>query len=198
MKLEINFPIFDGFYNSVFDDLFEISDDLDNYGDVSQAEYDLTNWNETHKQIAAGFISEVESYYKKELLSFGITSLNFVKVDSPKQYNFTTDKLVCEVVFNCYTFKNTVLEFIRENYSDFQNFIKENYSSYSGFISFYSNDPQIWLSEYIKKINSDNVIFEGFLHFVLIYSIQFDNEYINDKVLSDKHSFLTFLEPKEN
>lgn len=197
MKLEINFPIFDGFYNSVFDELFEISDNLDNYGDVSKAEYNLINWSETHKQIAAGFISEVESYYKKELLSFGITSLNFVKVDSPKQYNFTTDKLVCEVVFNCYTFKNTVLEFIRENYSDFQNFIKENYSSYSGFISFYSNDPQIWLSEYIKKITSDNVIFEGFLHFVLIYSIQFDNEYINDKVLNNKHDFLTFLEPTE-
>lgn len=194
MNLQINFPIFDGFYNSVFDDLFEISDDLESYGDISQTEFDSIDWAKVRQSIGAGFISEIETYYKKELLSFGITSLKFFSVDSPKYYNYSTDKLICNIDFNRNTFKNTVLEFIKENYFDFQNFIKENYSSYSGFVSFYSNDPQIWLSEYSKKISSDNVIFEGFLKFVLIHSIQFDNDYINDKILCSKHEYLQFTE----
>jgi len=198
MKLEINFPIFDGFYHSVFDDIFEVSDDLESYGDVSQSEYDLIDWKKVHHSIGAGFISEVESYYKKELLSFGINSLNFVSVDSPKYYNYSTDKLVCNIDFNRNTFKSTVLEFIKENYSDFETFVKDNYSSYDGFISFYSNDAAVWLNDYIKKITTDNCIFEGFLLFILEHSIQFDNEYINDKILCNIHEHLHFTELTEN
>jgi hypothetical protein len=192
MKLSINLPQFDGFYNSVFDDIFEISEDLESYGDVTQSEYDNINWDAVHNSIGKSYIDAFETDYKTELLFFGIKSITFEKIDSPKFYNFSTDKLVCLVDFNVKIFKSAVLDFISKNQKEFKIYATEKYKSYSGFISFYSEFSEVWTKEYIKKVTTDNCIFEGFLEFIMVHSMEYDKESINSQILEKTHEFLTF------
>lgn len=192
MKLKINLPEFDGFYNSIFEDLFEISNDLENSGDVTAEQYENINWSEVHKLTAEDYLSNFVHYYRSDLLKFGINFIYFEGLESPKYYNYSTDKINCVVDFNVKVFKVTVLDFINDNRKEFEQFVKDNYSSYSGFISFYSNDVAVWEQQYIKKVNKDNCIFEGFLLFIMQHALQYDKDYINSMTIENKHNFLTF------
>lgn len=66
-----------------------------------------------------------------------ITDMQFKEINSPREYNFTTDKLVCEVEIDLDKLRKYCYETEREK---FEEYLKENYSSYDGFISFIPNN----------------------------------------------------------
>lgn len=193
MKLQINLPDFDGFYNTILDDLYEITDDIENYGDVTEEEYNTINWKEVYKSIGEEYTYQYWEQNKEQLKELGINNIKFIKIDSPRFYNYSTDKLVVEVDFNSRAIKTKIKE-LKDSYS-FKQYIKENYSSFSGFYSFYSNDSNTWTEEYLKKITKDNIILEGFLMYYMENDfIDYDKESLNYSVYEKRHEFLTFIE----
>lgn len=162
----INLPNFDGFYHSLIDVDGYLEDcvgDDENHCLITSDDYDDINWEKTYNKIARLFFDIWEEKNKEILKTFGI-ELKFSHVDSPREYNFTTDKCVLFVsITNEVKTKSLFLKYAEDNYKEFSDLIKNLFTSYDGFHSFYSNSGLKWLNEYINQLFDDNVIFETFL-----------------------------------
>ena len=91
-----------------------------------------------------------------------IKSIKLHSVDSPRFYNFETDRLVLSINFNLTLLK----KYIKDNKEDFGVFLKEKYTSYDGYISFIPNYYTTFKEQY--KIGEDkdlliNVMLEYFM-----------------------------------
>lgn len=158
-EMEISLNNFDGFYHSYIDISEYIDDEL-----LSPEEQEKINWAKTEANVSKAYL-DLWKRKNSEILKELEIEIEFKQVDSPREYNFRTDELVCMVKFN---FDNLKTKFISktENDKNFAEFISGNYKSYSGFCSFYSNDSSYWLGEYLEEENFDNIIFQGFLEFL--------------------------------
>lgn len=172
VQLEINFPLFEGFYNSYLDLSENIEVGEDESYSMTEEQFDNIDWNKTNENVSKFYLN----YFKDELSDFfksiGILSLEFIKVDSPKYYNYSTDKLVCNIEVN----KNKFLtELQKYNFEAWRQFLKNNFTSYDGFISFYPNDPNEWAELITEKFEDDNVIIETLLQFYLEQNEEFED-----------------------
>lgn len=159
-KIEINFPYFEGFYESVW--YYKISDldDMINEDNDNKEEL-LLDFQNSAIEICKLYINVMNEIYNE----FGI-KFTFKDLDSPKFYNFETDKLglICE-----YTDKaqKLISGAIYDNQESFIELLEDRHKGCSGFISFYSHKFNEW--EYLTKEFTefpDNVYFETcFLHF---------------------------------
>ena len=169
-QLEINFPMFEGFYYSQLDlaENIEVGED-ENYS-MTEEQFDEIDWNKTNENVSKFYLD----YFKDELSDFfksiGVLSLEFIKVDSPKYYNYSTDKLVCNIEINKDVF---VHELRKYNFDSWEQFLKDNFTSYDGFISFYPNTTMEWDELINEEIEDDNVIIETLLQFYLEQNEEF-------------------------
>lgn len=167
--LEFDMPYFAGFYYSVLD-LGEILDgqigDDENHHLMTEQQFESINWKKTNNEIAKNWVEAFNETFEDALIEYGI-SIKFIEVDSPKYYNYTTDKAVCEATFDKNKLTTKLLADVNNHLEYFENLLIERHKSRSGFISFYDHDIDTWLNEYIKQIADDNVIFETFLMFIL-------------------------------
>ena len=114
----------------------------------------------------------------------GISKVDFVKVDSPRFYNYSTDECVANVTFNKEKFINFVIE--NTNRELFDKLIRDKFTSRDGYWNFHSNDPDEWMTNLIHKVDESNVVLEIFLGFftenndeaVLYETLENINEYI--------------------
>lgn len=196
MQIEINLPDFIGFYNSPLDpgEFIEIvpTEELESHGDMDQEQYDSINWNKTHEATAKKYLYKFIDQNEAPINLFGI-KLEFVKVDSPKYYNYSTDKLVCKATFNkqkLIRYIKTLLK-VKENYLRLDEYIKDTFSSRSGFISFYSNNTHYWINDLLPKIETDNVIFETFL-FNLVTSADYDRDELIDQTMDCSNELIVY------
>lgn len=171
IQLEINFPLFEGFYNSYLDlsENIEVGEG-DDYYLMNEEQFDEIDWNKTNENVSKFYLN----YFKDELSDFfksiGVLSLEFIKVDSPKYYNYSTDKLVCNIEID----KNVFVHELRKyNFDNWEQFLKDNFTSYDGFISFYPNDPNEWTELIAEKFDIDNIIIETLLQFYLEQNEEF-------------------------
>lgn len=130
---------FSGFYNSIHND------------NIDQAE----NWlftdddGENNESLQARFSDKCDywkvydnyarAYAKQFADDFKIKSLKFVELNSPREYNFSTDQIICSI-------SRADLRAIYKA-TDRQKLtahVKESCTSRSGFISFYSPDLKTW------------------------------------------------------
>lgn len=140
MTQEIQIP-FEGFYESVIDSI--VDDyilslfDFEGTGDtnlIPENWYNHFSYNDKMlNAICVEYVSRFQEYLSYEH-SIDI-DLKYKNIESPKYYNFSTDRIFCEIsiqdavkLYN--TCKTDVLEQV----------IKDRHSSRPGFISFYSND----------------------------------------------------------
>ena len=164
IQLEINFPMFEGFYHSQLD----LSENVEvGEGDdycMNEEQFDEIDWNKTNENISKFYLN----YFKDELSDFfksiGVLSLEFIKVDSPKYYNYSTDKLVCNIEINKNVF---VHELRKHDFDNWEQFLKDNFTSYDGFISFYPNTTMEWDELINEEIENGNIIIETLLKFYL-------------------------------
>jgi hypothetical protein len=110
---------------------------MTNNDNLSQRLYDSLNWRDL-------FIDYAKEYAEHFAHEFKI-KLNFESLSSPREYNFTTDRIFCEIseselkrlydLTDKAIFKKTALDM---------------FTSRDGFCSFYDNDISTWgaLSEY--------------------------------------------------
>lgn len=170
IQLEINFPLFEGFYNSYLDlsENIEVGDD-ESYA-MTEEQFDEIDWNKTNENVSKFYLN----YFKDELSDFfksiGIINLDFVKVDSPKYYNYSTDKLVCNIEIDKGVF---VHELRKYNFDSWEQFLKDNFTSYDGFISFYPNNPNEWTELIQQNFDIDNIVIETLLQFYLEQNEEF-------------------------
>jgi hypothetical protein len=134
--VETYLPIFPGFYNSLIDGDFEIDNFLSEE-DLSyeQINFDFKSYSKDCSFYACNFI-------ENELKDFGVLSVKFQEIISPKYYNFSTDSINCEIEIE----PEKIRFYIHNNFENFREYIYDNYSHKSGFISSYSNFASDWIT----------------------------------------------------
>ena len=156
-KLESTIP-FDGFYESF------ISDDIDHQiGQQIEWDSDIYDLNEDEQQILwDNYLSVNTSYYfynqlAEDYTNFYIDALNerlkgftlkatYKSFNSPREYNFETDRIFIEIEENHAV---DFIEHIVKNYKkELEKRIEDRFRSRSGFISFYKNSIDLWTNNF--------------------------------------------------
>lgn len=130
---------FSGFYYSVHDDALDQAlaqmfwDDNGNINDglLSRA-FDMVNWTGVHNAYA-------KDYTENFGLHFKLPSLKFESLSSPREYNFTTDRIFVEIS----------TDEVRRIFSEVPRLelrikAEEMFTSRSGFTSYYDPDYSTW------------------------------------------------------
>ena len=145
---------FGGFYHSVHSDILDIQID---YFEIDE---DNVNYKETCNSYCNEFIDSLNDMLE--------LNLKFIKIDSPKFYNFSTDKIEAEINENDFNkLKDTYL-----NSNEFIDYVNENSKSRYGFTSFYNG-----FNEVIKE---DEILLQYMFDYILKeYADEIDN-YISE------------------
>jgi len=132
---------FGGFYHSIHSELI---DDRIEYFEIDE---DKVNYKETYNSYCIEFIDSINDMLELDL--------KFIQIDSPKFYNYSTDKIEAEINENDFNkLKDTYL-----NSNEFIDYVNENSKSYDGFISFYNG-----FNEVIKE---DEVLLQYMFNYIL-------------------------------
>ena len=157
-KLETIIPNFPGFYESVFEndiDQYFIDEEISyRYGEISEEikekfydklweTFDSDKYQKAVGQVyTQAFENEMSQYLFPEL------KLEYVGIDSPKEYNFRTDELVVNLVGVSHKFiKDRLIPKLKENQDKIAPIITERYSNRDGFYSFMDNSFNGWLQK---------------------------------------------------
>lgn len=167
-------PLFPGFYHSVleFDYVFDVEEDT--YADMEAL---LPSAYVEKHGLPTAFIKKAATYrsenidmnayrdmvvrmftlYVADLLKDVLPKRIAPKVTksllySPRQYNYENDRITSDFEFPqypkfCHHVYRVFYEGTDEQKAAWCNFLKDYFTSCSGFISFYSNDPQVWLEK---------------------------------------------------
>ena len=177
-KLESTIP-FDGFYNSYISSDIEhqigqqIEWDCDIY-DLNESEEEIlynnylsVNTSYFYNQIAEDYTNLYIDALNERLKGFSLKA-NYKCFESPREYNFKTDRIFIEIE------ENHAVDFIKylvKNYKkELEKKIQDMFTSRSGFISFYKNSIDLWTKDFKEwDCNMIGTCFELFdfdeLHF---------------------------------
>lgn len=147
--IETFLPVFTGFYNTIFEP--DDSNVIHSYNQENGTNFGcddfVFDYSDYYNQTAKNCCKAIEKLLKEKNI---VQSIEFQKVVSPKEYNFSNDSINIEVKINI----DILIFFIENNKESFDAYIKENYSSCDGFTSFHSNDGDMWL-ESLKNDSLD-------------------------------------------
>jgi hypothetical protein len=163
---------FQGFYNSLYS--YAIESEIENSIDYYYKEYELTEAQ--RDTLANGYLEKnaSEFYYNvskdyAEAFIYEIErdtglSLNarFESIESPKEYNFQTDRLFIELPE---TSAVAFIDYILANHKEeLEKLIAQRFTSHSGFISHYDNTLEAWGDPSEWDLNQLGTCFEIFEH----------------------------------
>lgn len=128
---------FGGFYNSIHSDM------IDTYVEDYEYNWEDVNYKSTYKNYAKDYIKVLNNKLD--------TNISFKSLNSPKYYNFSTDKINVEIT------KKDILklfQYIRneELKQEVFNIIKKSSTSRDGYIAFYNYE------DFFKKDNLEILI----------------------------------------
>lgn len=167
MKLNTNLPAFHGYYGSIFDDC-DTSGELEYINELRAKKglNELDNDNDfkydydTYYNQSNNSLTECVEDFLKEL---GIVkSIDFIKLHSPKYYNFTNDVIECKADINVLAVK----EYINKYKEDFAIYLENNFKSRDGFQSFYDYDLKVWLNKMKSFKILDHIEINAILNFI--------------------------------
>lgn len=137
-------PVFQGFYETIFscteDEHICEHEDLE----YDKLEFDYKDY---HLRVAKSCVDSLQEQVKTLDLK-----VEFVKVVSPKFYNYTNDEIDCKFTLGENTLNN-LIEYCKDNKKEFKEFLKDNFTSRSGFISYLETSSKKWFKEYLKESN---------------------------------------------
>jgi hypothetical protein len=152
--LSIQIP-FAGFYESVHDQQLDsaqerdaeyfASKDNEDYpnavgmeeSDLNEILFEMADWSKAHEKYARSYVDNFAGFVQQET---GMNlALEFEKLDSPREYNFGTDRIFAYIPVS-------VLETLKAAVSpgNLAEVIKERHESHSGFASFYTTNIEEW------------------------------------------------------
>jgi hypothetical protein len=162
--LGIQIP-FSGFYESVHDQQLDqaqerdaeyfASRDNDSYpnavgmeeSDLNEILFEMADWHKAHTSYAERYTNNFTGYVKQETgMDLGLV---FEKLDSPRFYNFETDRIFAFIPV-------PVAEQLRAavTLGNLAEVIKERHESRSGFCSFYTTDIEEWTAKPVAEWDS--------------------------------------------
>ena len=153
---------FGGFYHSIH------SDEIDSRIEHFEIDEDNINYKETCNSYCIEFIDSINDMLELDL--------KFIQIDSPRFYNFTTDKIEAEINENDFnTLKDTYL-----NSNEFIDYVNENSKSYDGFISFYNGFNEVVKEDEILLQYMFNYILKEYADEIENYIFEMDFEIIEN------------------
>jgi hypothetical protein len=167
MKKNTNLPGFTGYYGSIFEDQDTTSEidyineqrkenNLDELKNENDIDWDYDTY---YSQLNVTLTNCVEEF----LIDLNVVkSIEFIKLHSPKFYNFTNDVIECEIDLNV----KEVKKYINSNLDKFKIYLENNYKSRDGFNSFYEHDINFWLQKMKNFKNLDHIEINGILDFI--------------------------------
>ncbi len=178
MKTQL--PIFKGYYGEPFTENIE-DNEIDYINELrvenNKKPLDFDDFNFDYKTYFND-LSESLCYKVWNILEDFIKEIKFIKLHSPKYYNFENDKIICDIKPN----KKMIKNYIKNNYKNWSKYLKDNFTSYDGFFSFYSNDEnhEDWNINNILNNKEDNHKLEYILDFIAINEGISENEIYED------------------
>lgn len=167
MILNTNLPAFNGYYNSIFDDV-DTSSELDYINELRQEKGlselendDLIEWNykSYYSELNLQLCDCVEDFLTELDI---IKSIEFIALHSPKYYNFTNDVIECKIDVN----PKNIRKYINNNLEEFEKHLIDNHKSRSGFTSFYEYDLDFWLDRMENFKELDHIEINSILNFI--------------------------------
>lgn len=122
---------FAGFYHSLHDDatMEPLMRDFEENQTLLYKAMDCVDWSEVRKEYAKEYAQNFAS-------EFGLLTLRFESLQSPREYNFVTDRIFCHI--DCAEVRR-ILE--KTDKKAFEQKACDMFTSRSGFVSFY--DPEV-------------------------------------------------------
>ncbi len=157
---------FCGFYCSTADEQIDYElESLFNYQmeEISDHEIDHQDRFDILRSCA-DFYNIHQEYAKAYVQAFGdhfeyqydfVLPITFVELTSPREYNFTTDRIFVEISLE--TVQRLFVESEDANHITLKQRIHDRFTSRSGFISFYSNDIEEWLEKPLANWDENEV-----------------------------------------
>jgi hypothetical protein len=166
-KLIINLP-FSGFYESWY------SSEIDEVGDreaehfaekdtaeqpeelrISESDYadilfHVTDYSAAHHDIARQYVPAFDEL-ASEAIGFPL-GLEFEKMDSPREYNFATDRIYAYITLETV---QALRQYVKPE--TMAAVIRERFTSYDGFISSYSNDAAEWAEKPLDEYDHNEL-----------------------------------------
>lgn len=190
-KIESYLPLFDGFYNTLFEYNRE-EDDIQYYNDEYGTDFDYEDfdWNyaERRERISEQICGIVEKLLSDEMLEM---TINFQKSVSPKYYNFENDSISCEYVISQRQY-DLVIDYLKSNWTNFEAWIKDRYTSRSGFISLHSNNAEVWMNNMKSESHLEHN-FGSVLEFIL-HNEGYEPMSIYEQIIDDYIEFEPIME----
>jgi hypothetical protein len=171
MEIQIEFGGFYGYHEE------NINHRLHDWGDV---DFEYVDWNATFKSYAKNWLHRFNNDAN--------LSLEFVGIDSPKFYNYRTDRIVANVTNDDI---NKMLQYTKME--EFQKYADEQLTSYSGFISFFDNLDELLRKAY--KSDDDMALLLGLIcDYIIdaenvnedIYELEYEIIELNDKTIENE------------
>ncbi|MBU0564894.1 MAG: hypothetical protein KJ890_15500 [Gammaproteobacteria bacterium] len=148
---------FSGFYQSFHDaDLDDALQQMftDDHGICNDKlfarAYGMVRWGLVHANYAAAYAKDLAYEFK--------VALTFHKLESPREYNFETDRIICEISLD-------EVKRLRAETSEkpFRDFARQRFTSRSGFISFYPPDVDGWGDIETWDLNQVGTLLEAYI-----------------------------------
>lgn len=123
-----------------------------------------------YKQYCNEVCCEWVSYMEFEENPVGMKVGRFLKLDSPREYNFRTDRITFEVEVNLHKLKRHCFKGVSER---FDKYLHDNWSSCSGFLSFVPNTLESFMDEYESEPAKRGELVEIMVEFYLLEYVDF-------------------------
>ena len=157
---------FEGFYQTIWDSAFEVSDY--EYRNEVVEDKDFTFDNDSYqKEVCEAYTQQWERWLQQYVCKD--IKLSFVGVQHPLAYNFSTDTIQAKIGLSDNA-KNEIITKLENHREKIAGWIKENHSSYDGFWSFLSDDIKDWNRSALFSHKSDHQ--EAYLAYMLYYIVK--------------------------
>ena len=160
MKTTIEIKSFPGFYETIFSEIYTEEGERESLRDQYPDFEHLSDWeinSDAYRNAVAKEFSEMYINELNDKLQLNI-KLTSESIDSPREYNFTTDRIICNIEVGDYdAFIAKVINLMSdpEYRVKLAKVIKERHSDAPGFWSFMSNDIEDWFDCLVDPDNTN-------------------------------------------
>ena len=162
----IDLVSFEGFYQTIWDSAFEISD-YEYQNEVVEDEDFIFDNDSYQKVVCEAYTQQWERWLQQYICKD--IKLSFVGVQHPLAYNFCTDTIQAKIGLSSEA-KKAIIVKVKYHREKIAGWIKENHSSCDGFWSFLSDDIKDWNRTALFSHKSDRQ--EAYLAYMLYYIVK--------------------------
>lgn len=121
--------------------------------EVSEILFRVTDYKIAYSRFAKAY-ADAYNKWISEALGWNL-GLEFESLDSPREYNFCTDRIFCYIPLE--SVKRLFAISAKEDHNQLKEVIRERFTSRDGFISFYSNNLEEWVNKPLSQWDHNEI-----------------------------------------